>query len=176
MFTGLGHDLEVRWDRGVAVGREILSQIGTTIMAIPEIILAVIMMIGVVPDIEMSQGSHSLLIDQATVVQLISGTAIEAGRGVMSSLVSEAAQFLLPDPDQKPLRVFPTLAQSRVGTIMWGNESPLADKGKLPRSSWGDPESDRWCCAVCMYTENLRNATKCGVCDSVNYTIKKVSI
>jgi hypothetical protein len=65
----------------------------------------------------------------------------------------------------------PRASPSRVGTIMWGNDTPLSEKGKLPRA---DSTSDRWCCAVCMYTENPRGTVKCGVCDSMNYATRKV--
>lgn len=58
---------------------------------------------------------------------------------------------------------------SRIGSKMWGSNTPLAKKGRAPRV--GD---DRWCCTVCMYMENPSHAKTCGVCDSPNYAVRKV--
>jgi uncharacterized paraquat-inducible protein A len=54
---------------------------------------------------------------------------------------------------------------------MWGSDTPLAKKGKVLNVGDGN-----WCCAVCLYTENSLNAQVCAVCDSPNYTIRKVSL
>jgi hypothetical protein len=64
----------------------------------------------------------------------------------------------------------PRSSPSKVGSKMWGSDTPLAKKGKVLEVSEGN-----WCCAVCLYTENTNNAPFCKVCDSQNYTIKKVT-
>jgi hypothetical protein len=59
---------------------------------------------------------------------------------------------------------------SKMGTKVWGNETPLAKKGRVP-----DMDDDsKWCCAVCLYVENPISAERCLVCDSPNYAMRKV--
>jgi hypothetical protein len=65
----------------------------------------------------------------------------------------------LPDPSMSP---------SKMGSIMWGKDTPMVSKGKVPTR-----HGDTWCCAVCMYVENPTTATVCQVCDSANYAIRK---
>jgi hypothetical protein len=64
----------------------------------------------------------------------------------------------------------PRTSPSKMGTKVWGNETPLAKKGKLPILE----DDNKWCCAVCLYVENPLTAEKCLVCDSVNYANRKV--
>lgn len=63
----------------------------------------------------------------------------------------------------------PKSSPSKVGSKMWGSDTPLAKKGKVVNVGEGN-----WCCAVCLYTENSLQASTCAVCDSPNYTIRKV--
>lgn len=63
----------------------------------------------------------------------------------------------------------PKSSPSKVGSKMWGSDTPLAKKGKVVNVGEGN-----WCCAVCLYTENTTQASACAVCDSPNYTIRKV--
>jgi len=58
---------------------------------------------------------------------------------------------------------------SKVGSKMWGSDTPLAKKGKALNVGEGN-----WCCAVCLYVENSVNSATCAVCDSPNYTVRKV--
>jgi hypothetical protein len=59
----------------------------------------------------------------------------------------------------------------RVGSRMWGSQTPLSQKGNALKVA-----GDKWCCAVCLYIENPASASNCAVCDSPNYTVRKVSI
>lgn len=63
----------------------------------------------------------------------------------------------------------PSMSPSKMGSIMWGKDTPMVSKGKVPAARHGDT----WCCAVCMYVENPTSASVCQVCDSPNYTIRK---
>jgi len=64
----------------------------------------------------------------------------------------------------------PSMSPTKMGAIMWGKDTPLTGKGKVPvRGGRGDT----WCCAVCMYVENPHTASICQVCDSPNYTVRK---
>ena len=63
----------------------------------------------------------------------------------------------------------PKSSPSKVGSKMWGSDTPLARKGKVV--SVGE---DLWCCAVCLYVENSIHSQTCAVCDSPNYTVRKV--
>ena len=64
----------------------------------------------------------------------------------------------------------PSMSPTKMGAIMWGKDTPLVGKGKVP-SRGG--RADTWCCAVCMYVENPLSAGICQVCDSPNYTVRK---
>ena len=64
----------------------------------------------------------------------------------------------------------PRTSPSKVGTKMWGNETPLARKGRVPSVD----DDGKWCCAVCLYVENPLSAERCLVCDSPNYSLQKV--
>ncbi len=59
---------------------------------------------------------------------------------------------------------------SKVGSVIWGRDTPLDLKGSVPFI-----DDATWCCAVCLYAENHVDDVKCGVCDSPNYAVKKVS-
>lgn len=61
---------------------------------------------------------------------------------------------------------------SKMGSIMWGAETPLNRKGLVPFSVTSGANST-WCCAVCLYVENPISASQCQVCDSVDYTKDK---
>ena len=67
--------------------------------------------------------------------------------------------------------IAPRSPPGKVGAVMWGSDTPLANKGQPPRIDKGE----KWCCAVCYYTENKSTAQQCEVCDSQNYTKNKVS-
>lgn len=64
----------------------------------------------------------------------------------------------------------PRASPSKVGSKMWGSETPLSRKGKALKV--GD---DKWCCPVCLYVENPISAPVCAVCDTPNYNNRKVS-
>ncbi len=66
----------------------------------------------------------------------------------------------------------PRTSPSKVGAKMWGNETPLAQKGHPLRGG----DEDKWCCAVCLYVENPASSEVCLVCDSPNYNNRKVRI
>jgi uncharacterized paraquat-inducible protein A len=66
-------------------------------------------------------------------------------------------------------RTLSVTSPSKVGSKMWGSHTPLAKKGKALEMGDG-----HWCCAVCLYVENPSSAQTCAVCDSPNYTIRKV--
>ncbi len=55
---------------------------------------------------------------------------------------------------------------------MWGSDTPLAQKGEVPRFKG---TSTKWVCTVCYFTENDVNAQACEVCDSPNYNNNKVN-
>jgi hypothetical protein len=63
----------------------------------------------------------------------------------------------------------PRSSPSKIGSKMWGTDTPLNKKGE---SLWVD--HNKWCCAVCLYCENLNNVLNCVVCDSPNYNLRKV--
>lgn len=65
----------------------------------------------------------------------------------------------------------PRTSPSRVGTKMWGHDTPMKQKGRTPRV-----DSEKWCCGVCLYVENPNTAKNCLVCDSPNYSASKVSL
>jgi hypothetical protein len=65
----------------------------------------------------------------------------------------------------------PRTSPSKVGSKMWGSETPLSRKGNVPRV-----EENKWCCAVCLYVENPSSADHCLVCDSPNYNNMKVCV
>eukprot|EP01035_Chromulina_nebulosa_P023801 gene23801-30876_t len=54
---------------------------------------------------------------------------------------------------------------------MWGNRTPLSKKGHALKV-----DINKWCCTVCMYVENPKDAQNCIVCDSPNYNANKASI
>ena len=62
------------------------------------------------------------------------------------------------------------ISPSKVGSKMWGNDTPLNKKGA---PLWVD--NNKWCCGVCLYVENPNSAKKCLVCESPNYSISKVT-
>lgn len=62
----------------------------------------------------------------------------------------------------------PRTSPSKIGSRMWGSSTSLEEKGRPPKMDDG-----MWCCVVCLYTENVAAATKCTICDSVNYVKRK---
>lgn len=64
----------------------------------------------------------------------------------------------------------PRSPPSKVGSVMWGNDTPLAHKGLAPTHA----RESHWVCGVCYFTENHQSAKKCEVCDSPNYNAQKV--
>lgn len=87
------------------------------------------------------------------------GGMMSPGRGRSSSL-----------SNSKDLIQVPRTSPSKVGTKIWGNETPLAKKGRIPTTG----DDSKWCCAVCLYVENPLSAERCLVCDSPNYSLQKV--
>ncbi len=71
----------------------------------------------------------------------------------------------------KDLIQVPRTSPSKVGTKIWGSETPLNKKGRLPTID----DETKWCCAVCLYVENPISAERCLVCDSPNYSMRRVS-
>jgi Ca2+-binding EF-hand superfamily protein len=61
----------------------------------------------------------------------------------------------------------PRTSPSKMGSKIWGSQTPLAKKGAVPQMH------NRWCCAVCLYTENPAEVENCTVCDSPNYAQRK---
>lgn len=59
---------------------------------------------------------------------------------------------------------------SKVGSRVWGNDTPLAKKGDVNQVNL---DNHHWCCAVCLYVDNPSNKDKCLVCDSPNYAMRK---
>jgi uncharacterized paraquat-inducible protein A len=66
----------------------------------------------------------------------------------------------------------PRTSPSKVGSALWGRDTPLAQKGKLP---FGAAVGSTWVCAVCLFTDNPHTANQCTVCDCPNYNKRKVS-
>eukprot|EP01038_Epipyxis_sp_PR26KG_P005601 gene5601-7730_t len=62
----------------------------------------------------------------------------------------------------------PRASPSKVGSKMWGNDTPLNKKGNAPWIA-----DNKWCCAVCLYVENPNSKQRCVVCDSPNYALRK---
>eukprot|EP01036_Dinobryon_divergens_P023157 gene23157-31476_t len=62
----------------------------------------------------------------------------------------------------------PPISPSKAGSKMWGNRTPLSKKGHALKV-----DSNKWCCTVCMYVENPKDAQNCIVCDSPNYNANK---
>lgn len=63
----------------------------------------------------------------------------------------------------------PRSPPGKVGSSMWGSQTPLGKKGKPPR-----PGDGKWVCAVCYYTENSESSSTCDVCASANHHHDKV--
>ena len=64
--------------------------------------------------------------------------------------------------------MLPRTSPSKVGTVVWGRDIPISQKGRIPKLDDGN-----WCCAVCLYIENPISSKTCGVCDTPNYTLRK---
>jgi Ca2+-binding EF-hand superfamily protein len=83
-----------------------------------------------------------------------------SGRGV----TGVSTPMSLSPPRQSLSRLeAPRSPPRRVGVGMWGNSTPLAKKGVVPRVD------NRWCCPVCYYTENALDTDICEVCTSHNH-------
>jgi hypothetical protein len=91
------------------------------------------------------------------------------GRG-SPSRYHRSSEDISPRSSYQRTLPIPKSSPSKVGSKMWGSDTPLAKKGKVLNVGDG-----HWCCAVCLYTENALNAQTCAVCDSPNYTIRKVT-
>jgi len=72
-----------------------------------------------------------------------------------------------PRRSSSPIQA-PRTSPSKVGTKMWGHETPILQKGRTPRV-----DAEKWCCGVCLYVENPNTAMNCLVCDSPNYAARK---
>ena len=62
-----------------------------------------------------------------------------------------------------------SISPSKVGSAMWGKNTPMHMKGKPLKL-----HEDMWCCAVCLYMDNPVHSPKCAVCESPNYGERKV--
>ncbi|RYH20832.1 hypothetical protein EON65_22380 [archaeon] len=63
----------------------------------------------------------------------------------------------------------PRTSPSKVGSKMWGSQTPMARKGETLHVG-----RSKWCCPVCLYIENAISSEFCAVCDSPNYAVNKV--
>lgn len=61
----------------------------------------------------------------------------------------------------------PRSPPSKVGSKAWGTETPLSNKGNVPKLD------DCWVCSVCYFTENPHRAKFCEICQSANYNDNK---
>lgn len=75
-----------------------------------------------------------------------------------------------PSPARHKSPETPRSPPGKVGTAMWGSNTPLGQKGLAPSI-----DATHWVCAVCYYTENSKGVNKCEVCDSANTSNQKVS-
>jgi hypothetical protein len=78
----------------------------------------------------------------------------------------DASSPLRNDRSASPM--LPRTSPSKVGTVVWGRDIPISQKGRIPKLDDGN-----WCCAVCLYIENPISSKACGVCDTPNYTLRK---
>lgn len=62
----------------------------------------------------------------------------------------------------------PRSPPSKVGSVMWGNDTPLRNKGHEIQM-----DSSCWVCSVCYFTENPLKAKSCEICQSPNYHVQK---
>lgn len=82
------------------------------------------------------------------------------------------ASYRSPSPHRRSESpASPRSPPGKVGTAMWGSNTPLGQKGVTP-----SVDATHWVCAVCYYTENVKSANKCAVCDSANTSNHKVHI
>lgn len=62
----------------------------------------------------------------------------------------------------------PRSPPSKVGSVMWGSDTPLRSKGHEVHM-----DSSSWVCSVCYFTENPMKAKACEICQSPNYNVQK---
>jgi len=76
-----------------------------------------------------------------------------------------------PTPKSRSSMEPPRSPPGKVGSIMWGSDTPLAQKGDTPHLAG---TSEKWVCSVCYFTENQKDSQQCEVCESPNYNNNKV--
>jgi hypothetical protein len=62
----------------------------------------------------------------------------------------------------------PRSPPSKVGSVMWGSDTPLRSKGHEIQM-----DASCWVCSVCYFTENPIKAKSCEICQSPNYNVQK---
>jgi len=102
-----------------------------------------------------------------------SSTLGKGGIATIHSYASQSPRFMSPirsSNDRLSLSGslnVPRSPPSKVGSVMWGNETPLSRKGNVPKLD------DCWVCSVCYFTENPHNTKYCEICQSPNYNDNK---
>lgn len=89
-------------------------------------------------------------------------------QGDRSPVRNSKARSLYPESPSRNTPVMPRTSPSKVGSIIWGRDMPISQKGRIPKMDDGN-----WVCAVCLYVENPLGSSTCNVCDSPNYTARK---
>ena len=74
----------------------------------------------------------------------------------------------LDSPNVSRSLTIPKTSPAKVGAIVWGSNTPVNEKGRIPKVGEG-----LWCCAVCLYVENPDSSDICEVCDSPNPSKRK---
>jgi hypothetical protein len=94
-----------------------------------------------------------------------------SGRGIAGdySDLGASGRYTSPLRSTSPIAA-PRSPPSKVGTIMWGSDTPLSHKGVAPSHG----AQSHWVCGVCYFTENSNTSKKCEVCDSPDYSSQKV--
>lgn len=93
------------------------------------------------------------------------------GKRCLTSVMCRRFRSTSPTPLSRSMES-PRSPPAKVGSIMWGSDTPLAQKGTTPYLAGAG--SSKWVCSVCYFTENQEEAQSCEVCDSPNYSINKV--
>jgi len=119
------------------------------------------------PPIELEEGSDSVYNRNSSL-----SPPKPAGRSSLefasSSRYNNSGGMLSPHSSYQRTLPVPHASPSKVGSRLWGSQTPLSKKGKIENRN---PE--KWCCAVCLYVENPKDASVCLVCDAPNYTTRK---
>jgi Ca2+-binding EF-hand superfamily protein len=121
--------------------------------------------------IELEEGSIGLSLSPPKVADSLSFSRVGGLRGNHSPGRYHRSEDVSPRSSYQRSIAHPSTSPSKVGSKMWGSHTPLAKKGNVLNAGDGN-----WCCAVCLYVENPLSAQTCAVCDSPNYTIRKVQL